>query len=98
MNGDLVLDTSVVVAVLRDVPGIPNKLSKYERLWLPIVALGELELGVELASNGSAQRSALNAFLPAVELLSPNQETARHYAKLKAALSRIGKPVPENDL
>ena len=59
MIGDLVLDTSVVIAALRRVPGIEEKLEEAERLWLPIIALGELELGVELASNVRAHRSAV---------------------------------------
>lgn len=54
MSGDLVLDSSVVIAALRSVPGIEKKLDQAERLWLPLIALGELELGVELASNAQA--------------------------------------------
>ena len=55
MTGDLVLDTSVVVAALRGVPGIADRLERVERLWLPLIALGELELGVELARNAGPQ-------------------------------------------
>ena len=98
MSGDLVLDTSVVVAALRGVSGIEDKLDRIERLWLPLIALGELELGVELASNPGAQRAALDAFLPAVAVLSLTTATTRHYARLRGALSRSGTPIPENDL
>ena len=63
-----------------------------------MIALGELELGVELASNAGAQRVALDAFLPAVAILPVTAATARHYARLRGALSRAGTPVPENDL
>jgi len=62
VNGDLVLDTSVVIAALRGMPGIEARLDQVERLWLPLIALGELEIGVELASNSGAQRAALDAF------------------------------------
>ena len=55
VTGDLVLDTSVVVAALRGVPGIADRLERVERLWLPLIALGELELGVELARNAGPQ-------------------------------------------
>lgn len=98
MNGDIVLDTSVVIAVLRGVAGIEARLDQAERLWLPLIALGELELGVELASNTAAQRSALDAFLPAVGLLALTTATARNYARLRGALQRAGTPIAENDL
>ena len=98
MNGDLVLDSSVVIAALRRVPGIEEKLDEPERLWLPLIALGELELGVELASNTATQRAAVDAFLLAVELLPLTTATTRQYARLRAALARAGTPIPENDL
>ncbi len=98
MIGDLVLDSSVVIAALRRVPGIEEKLEQAERLWLPLIALGELELGVELASNSGLQRTALDAFLAAVGLLALTAGTARHYARLRAELKRAGSPIPENDL
>ncbi len=98
MIGDLVLDSSVVIAALRRVSGIEEKLDEAERLWLPIVALGELELGVELASNTRAQRSALNEFLSAVVLLPLTAESSRLYGRIKGALVRAGTPIPENDV
>ena len=98
MSGDIVLDTPVAIAALRGVPGIETRLYQAERLWLPLIALGELELGVELASNPSGQRAALDAFLTAVTVLPLTTGTTRHYARLRGALARAGAPIPENDL
>ena len=98
MGGDLVLDASVVVAALRGAPGIEGRLDQVGRLCLPLIALGELELGVELASNAGAQRAALEAFLSAVAVLPLTAATARHYARLRGELVRAGTPIPENDL
>lgn len=92
------MDSSVVIAALRRVSGIEEKLDEAERLWLPIVALGELELGVELASNARAQRSALDEFLSAVVLLPLTAESSRLYGRIKGALVRAGTPIPENDV
>jgi hypothetical protein len=41
-SGKVVLDTSVVVAVLRRVPGLMQRLRGMEELLVPLVALGEL--------------------------------------------------------
>lgn len=98
MSGDLVLDTSAVIALLRGVSGVEAALDQHERLWLPLIAMGELELGVELASNPTAQRAALDAFLSAVELLPLTAATPRHYARIRGELQRIGTPIPENDI
>ena len=98
MSGGIVLDTSVVIAALRGVVGVKAKLDQADRLWLPLIALGELELGVELSANARAQRAALDAFLPVVAPLTLTNETARHYARLRGALKRAGTPIPENDL
>lgn len=98
VTGDLVLDTSVVVAALRGVPGIADRLERVERLWLPLTALGELELGVELARNAGPQRAALDAFISVVSILPATTATTRHYAQLRGALARAGTPIPENDV
>ena len=98
MTGELVLDTSAVIAVLRRVSGVRERLVGASGLWLPLPALGELEYGVANSAQPSRQRAALDAFLPAVTLLPLTAETAAHYGRLKAALARSGTPIPENDL
>jgi len=41
-TGNILLDTSVVVAVLRRVPGVKESLRSAQELLVPLVALGEL--------------------------------------------------------
>jgi len=41
-TGNILLDTSVVVAVLRRVPGVKERLRSTQELLEPLVALGEL--------------------------------------------------------
>mgnify|MGYP001228339071 FL=1 len=48
-TGNVLLDTSVVVAVLRRVPGVKERLRGVEELFVPLVVLGELEYGANLA-------------------------------------------------
>lgn len=98
VTGDLVLDSSAVIAVLRRVPGAQERLAEARELWLPLPALGELEYGVAHSAQPARQRAALDAFLPAVVLLPLTAETAALYGRLKAGLARAGTPIPENDL
>jgi predicted nucleic acid-binding protein len=90
-TGSILLDTAIVVSVLRRVPGMQQRLNSAVELWLPLFALGELEYGV----NHSTQRHALSMFLQAVVILVPREATAREYGRIKAELARAGMPIPE---
>ena len=97
-TGSVLLDTTVVVSVLRRVPGMQQLLTSHTNLWLPIFALGELEYGVSHSSQPGKQQQALSAFLQGVDLLLPTEVTAKEYGKIKAELGRAGSPIPENDV
>ncbi len=79
MTGDLVLDSSVVIAVLRRVSGIRERMATAAGLWLPLPALGELEYGVAKSAQPPRHRAVLDAFLPAVNVLALTTNTAVHY-------------------
>lgn len=98
MSGDLVLDTSVVVAFFRRIPGVAERLERADRLWLPLIALGELEFGVAKSARQHAQRAALDSFLETVDLLPLTAQTTSEYAQVRAALAQAGTPIPENDI
>jgi tRNA(fMet)-specific endonuclease VapC len=97
-TGKLLLDTSVVVAVLRRVPGVRERLSGAEELLVPFVALGELEYGANLATPPERQREAVRTFMASATLLLPTARTAAEYGRIKAALKAAGAPLPENDV
>ena len=97
-TGKVVVDTSVVVAVLRRVPGLKERLRSAEELLVPLIALGELEYGVNLATPPERQREAVRTFMESVTLLLPTARTAAEYGRIKAALKAAGTPLPENDV
>jgi tRNA(fMet)-specific endonuclease VapC len=97
-TGSILLDTTIVVSVLRRVPGMQEHIKSAPELWLPFFALGELEYGVSHSSQPEKQRHALSLFLQGVDLLFPSETTAREYGRIKAELARAGTPIPENDL
>ena len=97
-TGSVLLDTTIVVAVLRRVPGMRERLKSARDLWLPLFALGELEYGVSHSSQPWRQREALALFVQGVDLLFPTEATTREYGRIKAELARAGTPIPENDI
>jgi len=94
----VLLDTSVVVAALRRAPGLKERLREAEETMLPLVALGELEYGVNLSAPRERQQAAVQAFLASTSLLLSTAKTAAEYGRIKAALKAAGTPLPENDV
>jgi tRNA(fMet)-specific endonuclease VapC len=97
-TGSILLDTSVVVAILRRVPGVKERLRGAEDWLVPLVALGELEYGAHLATPPERQHEAVRAFMEGATLLLPTARTAAAYGRIKAALKAAGTPLPENDV
>jgi tRNA(fMet)-specific endonuclease VapC len=97
-TGRVVLDTSVVVAMLRRVPGLMERMRGAQELLVPLVALGELEYGINLATPPQRQREAVRIFMEGVTLLLPTARTAAEYGRVKVALKAAGLPIPENDI
>ena len=98
MAENVVLDTSVVVAHLRNRIDLFSATVTAEFLFLPVVALGELYKGAEKSNRPPQQHSLIEALVEKFELLSPDSATARQYARLAAKLEQLGQPIPENDL
>lgn len=88
-------DSSVVVRHLRGhSPEISRTLVEADELYLPITALGELLFGVERSGNDPRAREPLEKLLWDIVLISPDDQTAEHYAKAKIAKQP---PVPGNE-
>ena len=97
-TGKVVLDTSVVVAVLRRVPGLMQHARGVQELLAPLVVLGELEYGANLAKPLERQHEAVRIFMESATLLLPTARTAAEYGRVKVALKAAGTPIPENDI
>ena len=65
---------------------------------MSIVTKAELLYGVEVSPRRTQDAEALAAFLPYVEVLSLDEDSAVHYADIRAALKRRGTMIGANDL
>ncbi|MSR64627.1 MAG: type II toxin-antitoxin system VapC family toxin [Verrucomicrobiae bacterium] len=97
-SNSLLLDTSVVIAFFRNEPTVVATLTNMDSLYLPLVALGELNLGLERAQNKARAKRALEELLSFVNVLYPDLETATLYGRIKAKLMADGNPIPDNDI
>jgi len=94
----VLLDSSVVIRHFRDAHALATKLSTYEELYLPGPALAELYYGAYRSDRPQQHLDQIERFLAAADVLTADQDTARHYGKIAAQLARAGTPIPQNDI
>jgi tRNA(fMet)-specific endonuclease VapC len=87
-NGDVLLDTSVIIAYFRNDAVIGQHVRACAALFLPQTALGELYCGAYLSANQTKTLAEISNFLTAVVVLSPGLATADHYGQIRAALAK----------
>lgn len=102
MNKSFLVETSVIIAYLKNLPQGTKILTKLSgQLVSSVICLGELYQGVFLVSKKDKQKvkngidkffQSLNAILP----ISP--ETAKIFGEVRASLLQKGRAIPDLDL
>jgi tRNA(fMet)-specific endonuclease VapC len=98
VNGNVLLDTTIVVAHWRGDAALTTNLQQANALYLPLTALGELYYGAYRSRNPAKGLAQIREFLTAVIVLHPGETTADNYGQIKAALAQAGTPIPQNDI
>lgn len=98
MPGRVLLDSTIVVALLRGDSSLKARLEGSEEVFTNIIALGELYYGVCRSSRSEENRAELDRLVETLAVLSCNRRTAEVYARLKDDLRKKGTPIPDNDL
>ena len=98
MNGDCLLDTNIVIAIMRRDPGLRWVLRHDTRYLLPSIVVGELFYGAYKSSQVSANLHRLSQLTARLPVLPCGAETADHYGQIKMTLQKRGKPIPQNDI
>lgn len=96
---DFMLDTDISSYIIRRRPA--TLVEKFERnavsLSVSVITAAELRLGAEKA--GRQQLAELvEAYLERLAILDWTNEVSGHYARTRAALERVGKPMGNMDL
>jgi tRNA(fMet)-specific endonuclease VapC len=95
------LDTNTAsYAIKGGVPGVRERLLKLPMAEVGISVITEAELRFGVARLPAAVRLNIlvEEFLLRVEVLAWNSAAARHYAQIRAALERSGKPMGNMDM
>ena len=96
----LVLDTNVLIPLLRDVSGFVAGIRNYDEVIIPATVLGEYRAGLFATKVGELNRKVLEDYLvsPSVRAVPVTDRTAELYAKVYQALRKQGTPIPQNDM
>lgn len=92
------LDTSIVIAFLRNDPTVRERLLECEDLFLPLFVVAELLGGVVRSPAPETARRQVAEFVQLCEVLTPDLATAELYAQMDAELRRAGRPLPVHDV
>ncbi len=98
MNGNILLDTSIVIPFFNNDISIREKLSKAQNVFVPFVVIGELYYGAYKSFRTIENIRRIDIFVNDSVVLSYSTEVAREYGKLKTELKNQGSPIPENDI
>lgn len=93
------LDTNILIAAMKGHPEVRERLEaeQISALRLSAIVLGELESGAEKSAYGDRNRARLAALTQRLPLVGIDQNTIRHYARIRALLERQGTPIGAND-
>ncbi|MGH9340141.1 MAG: type II toxin-antitoxin system VapC family toxin [Acidobacteriota bacterium] len=96
----IALDTNRYVDFCKGVELAVQIVQEAERIFLPLVVIGELRAGFLCGDRSVQNERTLVRFLSSsrTEVLHPDEQTTHHYARLFFQLRKQGTPIPTNDL
>lgn len=94
------IDTNAYSALTRADEGVVSVLRQAPEILVCSIVLGELLAGFAAGTREGANRRELAAFLssPRIRQVSCGSATADRYALVFAALRRLRRPIPTNDM
>lgn len=98
MAGEFVLDTNVVIALLKGEPHVQVAAAEASSIWLPFIVLGELHFGARTSGRPQENISRIENLASRFGILLPDMATVSEYGLVRSRLKAAGKPIPEADL
>jgi tRNA(fMet)-specific endonuclease VapC len=98
MNGDFLLDTNMVIALLASDRAILKRKKRAEKFFIPSIVVGELFYGAYHSAHAQKNIAQVEVFAAANAVLNCDTETGRYYGEIKNRLRKVGRPIPENDI
>jgi len=96
----LALDTNRYIDLVAERSEVVTVVGMASEIFLPFVVVGELRYAFRNGSLQASNESRFRRFLSTnpVKTLWPDEQTLDLYVTLRLQLSKMGTPIPENDL
>ncbi len=98
MAGRFLLDTNVVISLLRADEPVVARLAASDEVFISAIVLAELFYGAFLSQHIDQNVARLEDLAEHGAILPCDRNTAREYGVVKSHLRSKGRPIPENDL
>ncbi|MGD0651512.1 MAG: PIN domain-containing protein [Verrucomicrobiia bacterium] len=98
MNGSVLLDTNVVIALFARDSDVQRHLSEAREVFAPSIVLGELYCGAMKSARVEANLARIHELATAMNVLPCDATTAQHHGHIKKQLHDKGRAIPENDM
>jgi tRNA(fMet)-specific endonuclease VapC len=98
MSGRYLLDSNIVIELLRGDQAVQARLASEPETFVNVVVLGELYFGARKSQHVDRNVERIEEFAGNVSILGCEHETSRRYGALKRDLERRGHLIPENDI
>ena len=92
------LDTDVAIAILNEARGAWERVQRFDEIYLPVPAIGELRFGALNSGRPVENLRKIDFFLTHCQILDVRLSTTEVYARVRLALKKKGRPIPENDM
>jgi len=94
----MILDTNALSAFADGEPSIEGPLRTVEQILIPSIVLGEYNFGIIQSRKKREYESWLDSVVSVENVLCPDSETAKIYAKTRLKLKSKGRPIPYHDI
>jgi tRNA(fMet)-specific endonuclease VapC len=96
----MLIDTNIYSYALKGDGDVFEVLRKTDEIGFSVISIGELLSGFKGGGREQKNREELEMFLDSsrVVVYSVNEDTSEFYAEIFNNLSRIGRPIPTNDI
>ena len=93
----MILDTNALSAFIDGEPAVGVRLTAESQVAIPVIVLGEFRCGISGSRYRDKYERWLADHLSHFEILSVTESTALTYARVRASLKKLGRPIPAND-
>lgn len=98
VSGRLAVDTNAIIAYREGILTVCTLIEEADRLFLPVVVLGELLFGALNSAKPQKNEQAVHKFSAQSVVVPIDEAIAIRYATVRLELKKIGHPIPENDI